>query len=285
MLGFKEKLTLKKEALEISKQIKGQGLPFIEKLNLKKRYQEIISLLKKGKTKVSSLIEEYLAGVFSSQPASDFKSTITKVSDEGLDLEGLKKGVGQWLEANGFDTSSDVSMMLESIDAAQLDEEAHKAATSPLNNQPEPSQAQKEAGSYKKGHVAIAGLDISIENPIGSYRRGVAQDGTPWETKMNHHYGDIKRTNGADNDPIDVFLGPNAHNPEMVYVVDQFDPETDVFDEHKVMIGFDSLNEAKSAYLSNYDRGWKGLKTITEVSMNDFKKWLTSGKTDKPFAA
>ena len=34
----------------------------------------------------------------------------------------------------------------------------------------EPSQAKKEAGNYKKGHIKVHGLDVSIENPKGSIR-------------------------------------------------------------------------------------------------------------------
>lgn len=74
-----------------------------------------------------------------------------------------------------------------SIDAA-----AHEAATSPLNSIPDPTQAQIEAGNYKKGHVNLHGLDISIENPAGSTRRGVDENGRGWETKLSHHYGYIK---------------------------------------------------------------------------------------------
>lgn len=37
-----------------------------------------------------------------------------------------------------------------------------------------PTDAQKEAGNYKKGHVWIQGLDITIENPKGSVRSEVA---------------------------------------------------------------------------------------------------------------
>lgn len=59
-----------------------------------------------------------------------------------------------------------------------IDEAAHAAATSHLNDKLEPTQAQKKAGNYAKGHANINGLDISVENPAGSVRRGVDKDGT-----------------------------------------------------------------------------------------------------------
>ncbi len=42
----------------------------------------------------------------------------------------------------------------------------------------EPSEAQKEAGNYKKGHMRIDGYDVTIENPKGSVRRGTDAGGT-----------------------------------------------------------------------------------------------------------
>ena len=40
-----------------------------------------------------------------------------------------------------------------------------------------PTEAQKEAGNYKKGHVRISGMDITIEQPKGSIRSGVDANG------------------------------------------------------------------------------------------------------------
>jgi len=148
----------------------------------------------------------------------------------------------------------------------------------------EPTEAQKEAGNYKMGHVTVDGFDISIENPKGSVRRGTSPDGKAWETKMNNTYGYLRRTEGVDGDHIDVFL---SDNPEQgnIFVVDQVDPKTGQFDEHKVMYGFNSLEEAKAAYLSNYEEGWKGLGDITEVTRDEFKKWVDSShRKTKPFA-
>ena len=149
----------------------------------------------------------------------------------------------------------------------------------------EPSEAQKKAGNYKMGHVEIDGLQISIENPKGSMRRGKDPNGTPWETEMKNTYGYIKGPEGVDGDKIDVFLSDNPTDGD-VYVVDQYNTDG-TFDEHKVMYGFTSATEAEAAYLSNYSADWaKGRKVVvTGVTREEFKKWLdASDRKKKPFA-
>ena len=47
-----------------------------------------------------------------------------------------------------------------------------------------PTEAQKEAGNYKKGHIRLGAFDITIEQPQGSIRRGVDANGKAWESKM-----------------------------------------------------------------------------------------------------
>lgn len=173
--------------------------------------------------------------------------------------------------------------------ASSLDIEvaAHEASTSQLNDLVEPSDAQKEAGNYKKGHTKVQGLDIAIENPAGSKRN------PKWPT-MKQHYGYIKRTVGADSEStephlveqVDVFVKPDvdieANNP--VFIIDQYDSKGKKFDEHKVMMGFDSIEEATKAYNSNYTKGWKGLKYITEATPEEFKLWLKNGENDVEYS-
>ncbi len=167
--------------------------------------------------------------------------------------------------------------------ASGIDIEAHEAATSPVNELAEPTQAQKEAGNYKKGHVNFQGLEVTIENPAGSTRSGVSKAGKAWETPIVHHYGYVKRTEGADGDQVDVFIGPQETS-DRVFVVDQVDPETGKFDEHKVMLGFETENDAADGYLVNYEQGWKGLGAISEMDVSGFKGWLEDGDTTKPLA-
>ncbi len=162
----------------------------------------------------------------------------------------------------------------------QINLQANEAATSPSNNIPEPSQAQIEAGNYKKGHIRFQGLEIAIENPKGSERRGTDPNGKEWAHTMSDHYGYIKRTVGADSEQIDTYVGVNPDS-DQVFIVDQIDQETGNFDEHKVMLGFDSQEDATKAYQSNFDKGWK-VGQIRTMTMEQFKDWLKNGDTSKP---
>lgn len=148
----------------------------------------------------------------------------------------------------------------------------------------EPTEAQKKAGNYKMEHRRVDGHNISIENPKGSVRRGIDPDGKPWETTMQNDYGYIRGTEGVDGDHIDVFLSETPEDGD-VFVVDQVNPASGEFDEHKVMYGFPSEQAARRAYLANYEEGWQGLGAITHVSKEEFKKWIQSSKRKtKPFA-
>lgn len=142
----------------------------------------------------------------------------------------------------------------------------------------EPTDAEIEAGNYKKGHVKLHGMDISIENPRGSTRKGADEDGKEWETTFTHHYGYIKGTVGRDKDHIDTFIGPNPAS-DRAFVVNQVNPKTGKFDEHKIMLGFDSIEEAQQGYLSNYEAGWTGLGSIHELDVEDLRTWTKDGDT------
>ena len=73
-----------------------------------------------------------------------------------------------------------------------------------------------------------------------------------------------------------IHLGPNPES-KRVYVINQVNPETGTFDEHKVMLGYDSLAKAKKGYLENYEKGWKGIGSIIPMSIDEFKIWLKEG--------
>lgn len=150
-----------------------------------------------------------------------------------------------------------------------------------------PSDAQKESGNYKKGHIKFGGYDYTIENPKGSTRSGKDADGKEWKVTMHDTYGYIRGKFGKDGDHLDMFINDKADLDNWngdVFVVDQVNPDGS-FDEHKVMYGYDSMDDAKKAYLANYSKGWQGLGNITGVSKDEFDKWLdTSKRKLKPFA-
>ena len=161
-----------------------------------------------------------------------------------------------------------------------------EAASADVNT--EPTEAQKEAGNYKKGHVQVGTFDITIEQPEGSIRRGTDADGKKWESKMHNTYGYFRGTEGVDGDHIDVFLSNDIDgwNGRKVFVVDQYNPDG-TFDEHKVMLGFNDMDEAKSDYLANYEKGWENGRRIDISSTNieDFEKWIDSShRKTKPFS-
>lgn len=142
-----------------------------------------------------------------------------------------------------------------------------------------PTEKQKEAGNYKKGHVQVGTFNITIENPKGAVRSGIDTEGNKWETTMQNTYGYIRGTEGVDGDHIDVFLSDDIDgwNGRKVFVVDQYN-EDGTFDEHKVMLGFNEADDAEAAYFANYDRNWaKKHKTVlTGVNLEEFEKWIES---------
>ena len=159
----------------------------------------------------------------------------------------------------------------EARGATLIDEEASAA-------HPTPSDAQIAAGNYKKGHVKIGPLDVSIENPIGTTRKGPG-----WQTTMSAHYGYVKRTKGADGDQVDVFIREGTANDfnGQVYVVDQFDPKTGRFDEHKAMVGYGSAAEATQAYDQHFGDGSgpKRRRAVVTMPLASFNNWARNGDT------
>lgn len=195
---------------------------------------------------------------------------------DGATQEGSSRGLVPFVAPSPKENETPLDYAERIVEAKRLHEEELKVDTNP-------TEAQKEAGNYKKGHIKINGFDITIEQPSGSVRSGKDANGKEWSQVMNNTYGYIRGTESVDGDHIDVFLGPDM-NSDMVYVVDQVNTDGS-FDEHKVMMGFSSLEDARSAYLSNYEEGWQGLGSITGVALDEFKKWIDSStRKTKPFS-
>lgn len=164
---------------------------------------------------------------------------------------------------------------------------ADRLKTAISETETEPSEAQKKAGNYKKGHLSFGGYDYTVETPKGVTRSGKDEQGKPWSVTMHDTYGYILGKIGVDGDHIDMFINDAADLDTFdgnVYVVDQVNPETGEFDEHKVMYGYPDEAAATKAYLSNYSKGWKGLGKVTSVPKVTFDKWLeSSDRKTKPF--
>ncbi|MEI4980973.1 LPD38 domain-containing protein [Aeromonas caviae] len=210
--------------------------------------------------------------------------------DGTITLEGEVAALKSWAKDNGVKAiPGKGGLVVSTTSVAKVRQLTTPATSEPVRQieaaraeiAPEPTEAQKEAGNYKKGHIKQQGLDIALENPKGSTRSGTAQDGKAWQSTMTHDYGYIKRTLGADGDHVDVFIGDKPDS-ETVYVVDQVDPITGKFDEHKVMMGFSDEQAAREGYLGNYEAGWKGLGAIKAMPVESFKRWVKEGDTTKP---
>lgn len=217
---------------------------------------------------------------------------------DAKNFDDIEHGSGLWLpfDENGAVPSlpvKDMKVWVEGEDGKfheftpkkPLSEQISTASAEVDTN---PTEAQKEAGNYKKGHVQVGAFDITIEQPQGSIRRGKDANGKQWESKMNNTYGYFRGTEGVDGDHIDVFLSNDIDgwNGRKVFVVDQYNPDG-TFDEHKVMLGFNDVDEAKSDYLANYENGWENGRRIdvTPVNLEDFEKWIgSSHRKTKAFA-
>ncbi len=102
------------------------------------------------------------------------------------------------------------------------------------------------------GTVDFQGLTVDVENARGSYREGVAEDGTAWRTLMRWDYGEIRGAGGMDGDALDAYIGPD-HDSPLVVVVHQKDPATGKPDEDKVFLGWRTAVAAVAAYKRQYD--------------------------------
>jgi hypothetical protein len=122
----------------------------------------------------------------------------------------------------------------------------------------------KLANDSLKKSYKVDGLDIGIEWPKGDTRK--YKDG--FSQKMKADYGYIKNTKDNDGEELDVYVGPNKSS-EKVFVIKQL-KDSGAFDEHKVMLGYDSADEAKKSYLAHMPA--KKLGSLEEMTLAEFKK-------------
>lgn len=236
-----------------------------EGYNVEKRYHK-----KEGK-------EIYAVNFTKRMEREDFLSAKKKAKEAGGYYSSFGKG------GFIFNTEDEAVNFANSIVSENKTDFQSSIETARQEVEQNPTEAQKEAGNYRKGHITIDGYNITIENPKGSERSGTDKDGNKWSVTMNNDYGYIRGTEGVDGDHVDVFLSDNPESGD-VFVIDQVNPDG-TFDEHKVMYGFKSALAAKRAYMANYSKDWTGLGNITRVSKEEFKKWVNSSRRKtKPFS-
>ena len=222
---------------------------------------------------------------FDETEAKEFMSLLKEQGYDGIihynnvwSVENSNIGSGEVIVfSNSSIIPAENASLQSSIEAAEAETDTN------------PTDGQKEAGNYKKGHVKVAGFNISIEQPRGSVRSGTDANGKKWSVTMNNTYGYMTDNVGVDGDHLDVFLSNDidSWNQQNVYVVDQYNLDG-TFDEHKVMLGFNDRDEATDAYFSNYDSSWRTSKRkiiTSTVPMDIFKKWIeSSNRKTKPIA-
>lgn len=143
----------------------------------------------------------------------------------------------------------------------------------------------REEGSYRKGKLTWNDIPIAIENPKGSIRTGVGRDGKRWFCEMPAAYGEVRRSEGQDGDPVDVYVGP-AHGSKRVWVIDQVDADTGRSDEHKCLLAFPNKDAALKAYEASFSDGKakQRIGAVTELSVAEFRDFLKNGDTTKPMS-
>lgn len=289
--GTKEIVGLKSPTPDWYKELTSGPSPAIRgdrKQSAREKIEEAIAkIIKNRGADRGKAVEQVKAALLQDQ---EFHQT-----EWGRDLQSILDGEWpEWMEkpAGTSTTPSEAPVVLrgtpqviDEVPAQQeaVEKAAHAAATSPQNDLPEPTEGQKEAGNYQKGHVRIAGLDVSIENPAGSERSGRNAQGEPWSQTLQDHYGYVRGTKGKDKEHIDIFVKPgtpNSYNGPM-FVVDQKNQDG-TFDEHKIIAGASSADEARQLYQRNYSSDWDGLMSIKAFTMPEFKVWLKAGNKQKP---
>lgn len=249
---------------------------------LQKVEEEVVNRLKEKGVDVSDRMQDSTENPYSGRTDEELDSII-KYYEDRLRIQPQHDQAQFWkrnLEELREEKSSRKSKVQDDGNAIEMVNKAIEEAEKETETDLTPEQ--KESGDYKKGHVKIQDFDIAIENPKGSVRSGVDKDGKEWSQEMHNTYGYFEGTKGKDSDDVDCFIGPNPLS-EDIFVIDQLDKDGN-FDEHKVMFGFDSSEEAREAYLSNYEEGWTGLGDITKVNVEDFRKWVQKDDVrSKPF--
>ena len=207
------------------------------------------------------------------------------IDKKSILIDDMEHNLNSWTDAGGTSIRfpQKIEKIMNTIEKVFNPEKEIKKIKKQINEMDvniNPTQKQKETGIYKKGTINFKDLTIKIENPKNSIRWGFNESGKKWITKMKCHYGYITGTEGADFDPVDCFLGDKL-NASRAFVVNQ--GKDGMFDEHKIMLGFENIEEARKAYFSNYEKNWNGLISIKQTNTKKLRDWLKNGNLTEPF--
>lgn len=202
-----------------------------------------------------------------------------------IDDDYHNKNKDSWTNAGGTfirfpQKNEKILVQVENIMNPVKESKRVKQTIKEMNINTNPSEGQKESGIYKKGNINYKGLNIKIENPKGSVRWGIGEDGIKWINKMTASYGYITGTEGHDNDPVDVFIGDKI-GASRCFVVNQ--TKNGLFDEHKIILCVDNIDDAEKLYLSNYKNGWNNYTDIVQTNTKKLREWLNTGDVHMPY--
>ena len=139
----------------------------------------------------------------------------------------------------------------------------------------DPRITASKTADRKGRRQTFQGFSITVEYPSGSFRSGVAPDGTAWRKLMVHDYGHFVGIPAADGDSLDCYLGPDE-DAEHAYVVNQLKQDGS-FDEHKILLGFSSPQQALAGYLAHMPREWHSFELPKVFTMAELRHWLMTG--------
>lgn len=123
--------------------------------------------------------------------------------------------------------------------------------------------------------MLIQGFPIAIEYPAGSTKLGEDDQGNKWARLYLLDYGFIEGGPcSTDGETMDVYVGPH-HGADYVYVVNQLRKDG-TLDEHKVMMGFASQEQALRGYLQHYPADWAETRvgSVKPMTIMEFRRWL-----------
>jgi 5'(3')-deoxyribonucleotidase len=209
------------------------------------------------------------------------------VEDEkSILIDDMKHNLDAWADAGGtaIDIKNRIDDICEHIEEAIYGKKEIETIKEKLKKivVTEPTEKQAISGVYKKGEIEIKGLKIKIENTPGSIRWGFDEENRKWISKIHDFYGYITGTIGNDNEPVDIFINPDGVSRSLCFVINQM--SKGIFDEQKVMLGYDDEEQAKKAYLRNYRKGQENnIHSIVRTNTKKLRLWLKKGNYTEPF--
>jgi uncharacterized protein len=219
--------------------------------------------------------------------------------DQILTRAAAMKEVKQWSEVTGFGsniTDKDIEAATDE-DPPTLNELVGERLDNPIDairaqhgllatgageGAVAPGEEQVTGGTDSAGVIDVHGLTVVVETPKGSARRGPG-----WSVSMPADYGYISGTSSAEgpDEQMDCYVGPDVASP-WALIIHQVDPATEEFDEHKVMLGFNSASAARQAYCRAFSdgTGWARIGKTEIMTIDELKEWLDGWRYGVPGA-